>query len=598
MCRKLRELARRGLDRRCPALEQPRGVRGVEHHDRVDEVRHGSGLDVDPGHDPHVAARPAQRPEELGLLPGVHDTHPSVGRDDLGRDDVVDRQAVLAAHETDPARRGQPTDAHASGVARADREPVGREDLGDLTPGPARTQPHAAGAVVGHVDLIQGADVEDDSSVVGRAAADAVPGRTDRERDVLLAGPDDGLGHLVRGARTEHDPGRARAHVGVPHRVVRTVPGLDRALAQDRGERVVVDPRAPGREGRGAAAVSGGRRAGGPALGRDELAQRGRDLLAEDLDLARVVGREDEPRDAVLERERAELLDPLLGRTLEVAEPARGELAVDVEHAAHRARVAARGESGLVDHGVALGQVAGLEVGQRGQPAVTLAADEPLHAGLDRPDPQRDVVRRGGAALGAVDLVVRTVHAQGRPVARVPDASDDVDGLLERRDGLARREARRAHGLDGVPERACPQAHGEPAAREQVEARPGTGQHGRRAQRQVEDVARDLHALGRRGDPRHEGPGVEEGRLVGVVLEGHEVQARVLGELRETHGRLRVAVLRGVEGTEDEVVAVVRHACALRVPRERRSSPRSSELQTISPATHLLSRSFRCILGA
>ncbi len=179
-------------------------------------------------------------------------------------------------------------------------------------------------------------------------------------------------------------------------------------------------------------------------------------------------------------------------------------------------------------------------------------------------------MRRGGPALGPVDLVVRPVHAEQGPVVHVPDAADDVDGLAQRLDGLPWGEPPPAHGLDRVPEGARAEPQLEPASAEQVEAGRGPGEHGRRAEREVDDVARQADALGPRGGVRQQRPGVEEGRLVGVVLEGGQVQARGLRLLYERDDLLGRGVRGGDEGSEHELVAVVRHVpspCALRQGR-------------------------------
>ena len=77
----------------------------------------------------------------------------------------------------------------------------------------------------------------------------------------------------------------------------------------------------------------------------------------------------------------------------------------------------------------------------------------------------------------------------------------------------------------------------DPAAAEDVEAGGAAGEHDRRAQRQVGDVGRDADVGGRRRDDRQQRPGVEEARLVRVVLEADEVQPGDVGEPRELdHG--------------------------------------------------------------
>ena len=273
-----------------------------------------------------------------------------------------------------------------------------------------------------------------------------------------------------------------------------------------------------------------------------------------------VVAREDERADALVEHERQQLLDPLGRRAVEEPAPACREPAADVHEATDLARIASGGERGLVDRAVARGEVAGLQVGQRRKPAVALPPDQPQHPGLERADPDGDVVRGGGAALRAADVVVLAVDLEPGSLALVPDPADDIDRLRERVDGLAGREAAAAHGVDGVPEAAGAEPELEATAAEQVEAGGGAREDGGRAQRQVGDVGREVDALGAGRDPREQRRRVVEARLVGVVLERDEVVAGCLGQFGEAHGRLRRVVRRGDEGAELQLVAVVHPA--------------------------------------
>ena len=83
--------------------------------------------------------------------------------------------------------------------------------------------------------------------------------------------------------------------------------------------------------------------------------------------------------------------------------------------------------------------------------------------------------------------------------------------------------------LDLWPDPSSADTELEPAAGQQVEARGGAGEHGRGTQREVEHVAGDVDALRSRGDVAEERPCVEEAWLVGVVLEGDDVQSRCFG---------------------------------------------------------------------
>ena len=70
-------------------------------------------------HDAEVAAAAADRPEQVGLVLGVDAAQLAVGRDDLGREQVVDRQAVLAHEVADAAAGRDPADARPSRCRRS-----------------------------------------------------------------------------------------------------------------------------------------------------------------------------------------------------------------------------------------------------------------------------------------------------------------------------------------------------------------------------------------------------------------------------------------------------------------------------------------------
>ena len=90
-----------------------------------------------------------------------------------------------------------------------------------------------------------------------------------------------------------------------------------------------------------------------------------------------------------------------------------------------------------------------------------------------------------------------------------------------------------AHGGDLVPVGAGPHAELEPAVAEQVEAGGGAREYCGRAQRGVQHVRAQADRLGPRGDVGEQGPGVEVGRLIGMVLERGQVEPGLLGEFGE-----------------------------------------------------------------
>ena len=104
-----------------PAIDV--GRRRQEQHpadDLVDLVQ----AEPEPGRDPEVAAAAADRPEQVGLGLGVDATELAVGGHDLGREQVVDGQAVLANQVPDAAAERDPADPDRAGVAEPGREAV------------------------------------------------------------------------------------------------------------------------------------------------------------------------------------------------------------------------------------------------------------------------------------------------------------------------------------------------------------------------------------------------------------------------------------------------------------------------------------------
>src|SRR5690606_40031488 len=118
-------------------------------------------------------------------------------------------------------------------------------------------------------------------------------------------------------------------------------------------------------------------------------------------------------------------------------------------------------------------------------------------------------------------------------------------------DTLPGGQAASTHGLDRIPECAGPNAQLEAAAAEDVERGGGTCEDGGWAQRQAGDVRGQVHVLRARGREGEQCRGVEERRLVRMVLERDEVQPAAVGrldELEHTRGVLRG---RRDEGSEE-----------------------------------------------
>ena len=209
-----RQLLGRRLGRRDEAGNGVRGGRQQQHP--ADDPGQLVEPIVEAGHDAEVAPATADRPEQVGMVVGVDLEKPSVGGDDLGAEQIVDRQTELAHEIADAATDRDPADPDRSGVAEPGRQAVradGRRVFGGGQPalGPRRA------AVDVDVEALHVGHVEHDP-----ALAHAVP------RRAVAAAPD---GQLHAGLARERDDANDVLRVrdlDDDRRVAIDVPGHDR----------------------------------------------------------------------------------------------------------------------------------------------------------------------------------------------------------------------------------------------------------------------------------------------------------------------------------------------------------------------------------
>ena len=217
-----------------------------DHFGRPGQDQHAAGelADVrqpvlEAGHDAEVAAAPTDCPEQVRLVLGVHAPQLSIGRHDLGGEDVVDRQPVEAAEVADAAAHGDAADPDRAGVPEAGRETVLDGFGGILPSGQAGLGP---GGPVRGVDLeaLHVAEIDDDAAVDRAVAGRAVAAAPNGQLDAVIARVVDD-GRDVVGVR--HADDRRWAAIGGngdedrPGRVVVLVVRADDAAA-DRGPQV------------------------------------------------------------------------------------------------------------------------------------------------------------------------------------------------------------------------------------------------------------------------------------------------------------------------------------------------------------------------
>jgi hypothetical protein len=184
------------------------------------------------GRHAEVPAAAPDRPEEVGVRVGVHPEDLTVGGDQLGSQQRVDRQAVLPDQEADAATERDPPDADGPGVAEAGGQVVG---VGrDRVPGGGQpgVGPGSAGRRV-DLEPVHLREVEHDAVVDRAVPGQAVAAAADSEVDAGLADRPDHTGGVVRVGDAD-DHLRAAVDVAVEHGarlvVSRVVGPDDRAL--------------------------------------------------------------------------------------------------------------------------------------------------------------------------------------------------------------------------------------------------------------------------------------------------------------------------------------------------------------------------------
>ena len=148
------------------------GDRPGEHH------LHRVQLEQEAGDDAEVAAAAAQRPQQVGVLLLAGGDEAAIGQHDIGLEQIVDGQAVLARQVAMPAAQRQAGDAGGRNDARRDGQAEGMGSVVDVAL-------RAAGANAGRAGL--GVDAHafhlrqvDDQAIVHAAKA----------RPVVAAAPD------------------------------------------------------------------------------------------------------------------------------------------------------------------------------------------------------------------------------------------------------------------------------------------------------------------------------------------------------------------------------------------------------------------------
>ena len=175
------------------------------------------------GDDPEVPAPAAQTPEELRVLVLAGVDEPAVGGHEVGRDEVVAGQAVLAHQPADPAAEREPGDAGRRDEATGHRQPEGLRLVVELSPGRAALGDDALGVRV-DPDALHRRQVDDDPAVGGGEPGQAVSTTANGDLELLAARELDG-GDDVGDARAANDERRTPVDHPVPDGPSRVVAG-------------------------------------------------------------------------------------------------------------------------------------------------------------------------------------------------------------------------------------------------------------------------------------------------------------------------------------------------------------------------------------
>ena len=221
-----RELVRRRLRRGDEAVDRV-GRRG-QHEDAAGELRHVVEAEAQLRRDAEVPAAAADRPEQVRVRVGVDVQHGAVGGDHLGREQVVDRQPVLAGEEADAARERDAAQADRAGVPEPGREPAQAGRGAVFARGQSAARPGGAAAGVDR-ERAQVAEVEHDAAVDGGVGGRAVAAAAHGQLAAAVAREGNHAGHVGRvgGAGDQRGPPVDAAQEDGARRVVAGVVGRD-----------------------------------------------------------------------------------------------------------------------------------------------------------------------------------------------------------------------------------------------------------------------------------------------------------------------------------------------------------------------------------
>ena len=157
--------------------------------------------------DAEVAAAAAQAPEQVGVLGLGRVDEPAVCGDDVGADEVVAGEAVLAHQPADAAAEREAADAGGRDEPAGRCEPVCLGLVVDVGPDRAAADRRAAGGRV-DANAAHRREVDHDPVVARREARDAVAAAAYGDREVVAARETDRRDHVGGAGAADDERGR------------------------------------------------------------------------------------------------------------------------------------------------------------------------------------------------------------------------------------------------------------------------------------------------------------------------------------------------------------------------------------------------------
>src|SRR5712691_1391974 len=161
-----------------------------------------------------VAAAAPDAPEEVWVLSGTDVAELTVGGDDIGGDEVVAGQAVLARQPADAATQGEAGDARIGVGAAGGSQAEGLGLVIEFPPFDAALGSDGAPDRV-NTDALHPAEINHQATVTHAVARDVMATAAHRHQQTVGAGKIDRVNHVGE-ARTESDECRPLVDIVIP----------------------------------------------------------------------------------------------------------------------------------------------------------------------------------------------------------------------------------------------------------------------------------------------------------------------------------------------------------------------------------------------